>query len=202
MTRNESGSAHNKAVNALSDARQHVRQYVFELERANVRDNQVFVASSSPKHPQKSAHAALMDYYQEINQVEYILMFDDLWNENLTDAAGNELSVAVPKSAKVTKSVDERTGVDNMTPNMAEIDTKQEPVSLETLGYKWAGRTVTVEATVDSPYRDTDKRVEAVRMWLPPVFIKEAYSQLNDCLSQVGLLANTSAPIEKDPDPI
>lgn len=201
MTQHESSSAHNRAVQALTDARQHVRQYVFELERASVPDSQIFVQTDHPNHPQKNAHAALMDYYQEINQVEYIVMFDDLWQENLTDAAGNDLAVEVPKNDRVTKTVTEET-IGNMIPDMDEIDTKSEPVSLEMLGYRWAGRELTVEAKVDSPYRDADTTVETVRLWLPPKFIKAAYDHLNNCLSKVGLLANTRAPIEKDPDPI
>jgi len=202
MSRNESSSAHNHAVQAISDARQHVRKYHFNLERANVPDDQVFVASDHPDHPQKNAHAALMDYYAEINQVEYIVMFDDIWQEEFTDAAGNTIKVEVPKKDTVTKTVDERTGVDNMIPDMDDIATTTEAVSLERLGYKWAGRNIRVEAKVDSPYRDSDSRVETVRLWLPPKFIKAAYHKLNDCLSKVGLLAKTSAPIEKDPDPI
>jgi len=202
MTRNESSSAHNRAIEALSNARQHARQYVFELERANVPANKIFDQSRSPNTAQKSAHAALMDFWQEVNQVEYIVMFDDLWAEELTDAAGNELEVTVPKNDTVEKVVDESTGIDNMIPDLDRVETKQETVSLERLGYKWAGRTITVTADVESPYRDAEQKTEPVRMWLPPMFIKAAYSQLNDCLSQVGLLANTSAPIEKDPDPI
>jgi len=202
MSRNESSSAHNHAVQAISDARQHVRKYHFNLERANVPDNQIFVESKDPNHPQKNAHAALMDYYAEINQVEYIVMFDDLWQEEFTDASGDPIKVTVPKADTVTKHVDERTGVENMVPDMGEIETTTEALSLERLGYKWAGRDITVEARVDSPYRDAQSRVETVRLWLPPKFIKAAYHKLNDCLSKVGLLAKTSAPIEKDPDPI
>lgn len=202
MSRNESNSAHSQAVQAISGARQHVRKYHFDLERSNVPDDQIFVQSTNPDHPQKNAHAALMDYYSEINQVEYIVMFDDLWQEEFTDAAGNELTVTVPKEETVTKTVNERTGINNMIPDMGEIETREENLSLERLSHKWAGRTITVEATVDSPYRDTEQQVEQVRLWLPPKFIKAAYSQLNDCLSQVGLLAKTKAPIDKDPDPI
>lgn len=201
MTRQESNSAHNRAVQAISDARTHVRKYHFDLERANVPDDQIFVRSDSPNHPQKTAHAALMDYYREINQTEYILMFDDLWKEELEDAAGNELTVQVPKATTVEKTVTEG-DIDNMIPDLDSIETTAEPVSLERLGYKWAGRTITVEATVDSPYRKTDRQVEQIRLWLPPKFIKAAYDQINDCLSKVGLLAKTSAPIEHDPDPI
>jgi len=169
MSRNESSSAHNHAVQAISDARQHVRKYHFNLERANVPDDQVFVASDHPDHPQKNAHAALMDYYAEINQVEYIVMFDDIWKEEFTDAAGNTLEVTVPKNETVEKHVNERTGVENMTPDLDLIETTTEALSLERLSHKWAGRNITVEATVDSPYRDEQSRVEAVRMWLPPL---------------------------------
>jgi len=201
MTRNESNSAHNRAVQALSDARQHVRKYHFDLERTNVPEDQIFINSENPNHPQKNAHAALMDYYSEINQVEYISMFNKLWAEELTDAAGNELTVEVPRNTTVTKTVDEG-DIQNMIPDMDSIETRTETVSLERLGYKWSGRTITVEATVESPYSDVTRQVEQVRLWLPPKFIKAAYSKINDCLSKVGLLAKTSAPIEKDPDPI
>lgn len=199
--RNDSSSAHSKAVQALSDARQHVRKYHFDLERLDVPDDRIFVPGSNPNHAQKSAHAALMDFYAEINQVEYILMFDDLWKEDLTDAAGDDLTVEVPANETVTKTVDEDT-IGNMVPDLGDIETKEETVSLESLGYKWAGRSITVQAKVDSPYRQADTNTETVRLWLPPKFIRAAYSQLNDCLSKVGLLAKTSAPIEKDPDPI
>jgi hypothetical protein len=202
MSQQQSNSAHGKAVQALSDARQHVRKYHFELERANVPEDQIFVQEENPNHPQKSAHAALMDFYQEINQAEYILMFDDIWKGKISDAAGNPITVAVPASDRVTKTVNERTGVDNMVPSFADIDTREETVSLESLAHKWAGRTITVRAEIDSPYHASDTMTKTVRMWLPPKLIKAAYSSLNDCLSKVGLLAKTSAPIEKDPDPI
>lgn len=201
MARQESNSAHNRAVQAISDARQHVRKYHFDLERAEIPMNQIFVASDNPNHPQKTAHAALMDYYSEVNQAEYILMFEELWQENLSDAAGYELQVEVPRENTVTKTVTEG-NVSNMIPDLDEVDTRMETVSLETLAHKWAGRTITVEAKVDSPYRDVSKQEEQIRMWLPPKFIKAAYSKINDCLSKVGLLAKTSAPVEHDPDPI
>lgn len=198
----DSNSAHTKAVQALSDARQHVRKYRFELERANVPDDQIFVASDHPNHPQKNAHSALLDYYEEINQAEYILMVDEMWSDDLTDAAGNEIEVTVPRNDVVTKTVDEKTGVNNMIPNLSETPTKEESVSLETLGYKWAGRTITVKAEVDSPYHNRDTKTEPVRLWMPPKLIKAAYSSLNDALSKIGLLAKTRAPVEHDPDPI
>lgn len=201
MSRNKSTTAHSKAINALSSARKHVRKYRFDLERANVPETQIFVTSEDPNHPQKNAHAALMDYYEEVNQVEYIVMFDDIWSEDITDAAGNELTVTVPKETTVTKTVTEK-DVDDMVPNLNDIETKEETLSLERLGYLWGGREITVKAKVDSAYRKAGEQVETVRLWLPPLFIKAAYSQLNNCLSKVGLLAQTSAPIEKDPDPI
>lgn len=201
MARQESNSAHNRAVQAISDARQHVRKYLFDLERANIPEDQIFVQSDNPDHPQKLVHAALMDYWGQVNKVEYIMMFDDLWHETLTDAAGHDLEVEVPRYDHVTKTVTEG-NIDNMVPDMDTIETKTTTTSLEMLAHKWAGRSITVEARVESPYRDVSAQTEQLRLWMPPKIIKAANAKIDDCLSKVGLLAKTSAPIEKDPDPI
>lgn len=198
----DSNSAHHRAVKSLADARQHVRKYRFDLERANVPDDQIFVSSTRPNHPQKNAHAAVLDYWEEVAQPEYTVMMDKLWTETLTDAAGHEIEVTVPKDDLVTKTLTERTGIENMAPELADIDTKQETVALESLGHKWAGRTITVRATIDSPYHEADEKTQQVRLWMPPKLVKAAYSQLNSCLGKIGLLAKTRAPIENDPDPI
>jgi len=197
----DSNSAHRRAIEALSDARQHVRRYRFEMERASVPEDQIFIAEDHPDHPQKNYHAAVMDYYEEVNQPEYLTMVNDLWQAKLTDPTGDELTVEVPADSRVTKTVTE-TDIDDMTPSLAAIDTKEEPVSLELLGYRWSGREVLVTAAVDSPYRKAETRTEAVRVWLPPKLLKAVYSQLNACLSKIGLLAKTRAPVEHDPEPI
>jgi len=199
--KNNSNTAHSRAVEAISNARQHVRKYRFDMERANIPDNQIFVNSENPNHPQKNAHAALMDYFEEINQIEYVRMFDDLWAEPLKDAAGNEITVTVPSNNRVRKTVDEST-VGNMIPDLSKIETTEETLPMEALAHKWAGRTITVEAKVESPYRDGELQTSTVRLWMPPKVIKASYSRINDALSKVGLLAKTSAPVEHDPAPI
>lgn len=199
MAKNESNSAHNRAIQALSDARQHVRAYRFELEKANVPDDQVFVQAE--QHPQKNMHAALLDYYEEVNEPEYILMMEDIWRENLSDERGRDVKVRVPKNNVVEKTVTEGT-INNMIPDLEKIETKEETVSLETLGFRWAGRSVTVRANIDSPYRDDAEKVQEVRLWMPPKILRAAYSQLNSALSKIGLLAQTRAPVDHDPEPI
>lgn len=199
--KNNSNTAHSRAIDAIASARQHVRKYRFDLERANVPEEQIFVASDNPNHPQKNAHAALMDYFEEVNQVEYVRMFDELWAEPLKDAGGNPITITVPAEGHVTKTVTEES-IGNMIPDMAEIKTREETLPMETLAHKWAGRTITVTAEIDSPYRVGDAVTEEVRLWMPPKIIKAGYSRINDALSKVNLLAKTSAPVEHDPDPI
>jgi len=197
----DSNSAHRRAIEALSDARQHVRRYRFEMERAALPADQIFIADEHPDHPQKNYHAAVMDYHEEVNQPEYLTMLNDLWQESLTNPKGETLTVEVPANSHVEKTVTE-TDIGDMTPSLAGIDTKQEPVSLETLGYRWSGREIVVTARVDSPYRKAETQTQSVRVWLPPKLLKAVYSQLNACLSKIGLLAKTRAPVEHDPDPI
>jgi hypothetical protein len=201
MSNSEGSTAHARAVQAISEARQHVRRYRFELERATVPEDQIFIGSDDPNHPQKNAHAALMDYYEEVAQSEYIRKYGDTWLEELTDAAGNEIEIEVPKKRVVEMTVDEE-NIDSLVPSLDNLETKVETPNLERLRYRWAGRQVTIKATVDSPYRQEDTITRTRRLWMPPKLMKAAYSQLNDALSQVNLLAQTSAPVDYDPDPI
>lgn len=198
----DSASAHSAAVRALTDARQSVRAYRFELERAGVPPNQIFVHDPRPDHPQKTAHAAILDYYEEVAQTQYTSRFPDMWQASLQAPGGDKITVDVPSNDVVTKTVDEETGVDNMIPDRGRIETVEEEISLATLGARWSGRSITVKATVDSPYRDADTRVESVRLWLPPKVIKWVYSWLNDCLAKIGLLADTKAPVDYSQDPV
>lgn len=198
MSQNQSSTAHTRAVQAIADARQHVRRYRFELERATVSEDNIFVAVEN--HPQKAAHAALMDYYEEVAQSEYIRLFGDVWQNELTDAAGNEITITVPKKQRVTVELSrERRSI---IPNLNNIETKEETPNLERLRYRWAGRTIEVHAKDNSPYMTESDFTETLRLWMPPKLIKAAYSQLNDALSTVGLLAQTRAPIEHDPEPV
>lgn len=203
MSDQQAASAHTAALKAITDARQNTRNYRFLMERSDhVQDDAVFVNPNDDQHPQKLAHAALIDFQQELAQPEYTVMMDDLWRETLTDDAGNKIKISVPKHDTVTKTIDAASNGANVLPERDSIETQEETLSLETLPHKWSGRTVTVKIEFDSPYHaDKDKR-QTVRLWLPPKAIKAAYSQLNSALSKIGLLANTSAPIERDPDPI
>lgn len=201
MSNDTTSTAHGRAVQAIADARQHVRRYRFELERSNVPEDQVFVAVDDPNHPQKNAHAALMDYYEEVAQSDYIRKYGDTWLENLEDASGNEVKIVVPKNDVVEMSIDEG-NINSFVPDLDDLETKVETPNLERLRYRWAGRQVTVKGRVNSPYRHTDTITKIRRLWMPPKLMKAAYSQLNDALSEVNLLAQTSAPVDYDPDPI
>jgi hypothetical protein len=75
-------------------------------------------------------------------------------------------------------------------------------VSLERLAWDWSGRRVDVTVERESPYYNDTGETHSVRLWLPPNAIKAAYDQLNSALSKIGLLAQTTAPVEHDPDPI
>lgn len=203
MSKNQSTTAHSRAIQALTDARQNTRQYRFYLERAdNIQDDAIFIQNDSDQDPHKLAHAALIDFYEEVNQPEYTIKVENLWQENLKDRAGHDIKIDVPKERVIEKTVTDQTGINNFVPDRSDIETKAETVSLETLGHRWSNRTIKVRVTVDSPYYAAENRTETVKLWLPPKAIREAYSQLNSALSKIGLLAQTSAPIEHDPEPI
>lgn len=203
MSEQQAASAHSAALKAITDARQNTRNYRFLMEKSDrVQDDAIFVAPGEEKHPQKLAHAALIDFQQELAQPEYTVMMDDVWRETLTDETGDEIQIDVPKQDTIKKAIGSRDDPENVLPERDSIETKTETLSLETLPYKWSGRTITVRIEWDSPYYSDTDRTRTVRLWLPPKAIKAAYSQLNSALSKIGLLANTSAPIERDPDPI
>jgi len=203
MSENQAGSAHSAALQAITKARQNTRNYRFLMEKSDrVQDDAIFVDPDEDQHPQKLAHAALIDFQQELAQPEYTVMMDDIWSATLEDDAGNPIRIEVPEEDTVTKVIGSRENPENVLPSRDSIETTKETVSLETLPHKWSGRTITVQIDWDSPYYADSERTQTVRVWLPPKAIKAAYSQLNSALSKIGLLANTSAPIERDPDPI
>lgn len=200
---NQSTTAHSAAISAISDARQNTRKYIYAMERSDrVQWDAIFVDPDEPEHPQKMAHAALMDFHGQVGQSEYIIKVDQLWQDNLEEPNGDSIEVQVPANDPVEITVDDKNGVDNMLPDRDDIETTAETVSLEMLHYRWSGRSVDVHATVDSPYYNADARKETLRLWLPPKAIVAAYDRLNDALSKLNLLAKTEAPIEHDPDPI
>lgn len=203
MSDQQSTTAHSAAIQALTDARQNTRKYVFLMERSdNVSEDAVFVDPNVSDHPQKLAHSAVLDFQREVSQPEYTLKMDNIWQENLTDDAGNDIEIEVPEdNATVRKSVTD--GDSSVLPDRSEIDTRTETVSLESLSHRWSGRSITVIVEKDSPYYpSSDPEASELRVWLPPKAIKPAYDQLNSALSKIGLLAQTSAPVEHDPDPV
>jgi len=204
--RSDSGgaTAHSAAIKALSNARQNTRQYCYLMERSDdVVEDAIFVDQSNSEHPQKLAHAAVIDYHEEVNQPEYTVKMNDLWQENLTGQDGNEITVKVPRQDHVTQTVDTVEDLENIVFDRGELETTEETVSLENLVHRWSGRHLTAEVAVNSPYRESGNAPEEiVRLWLPPKAIKAAYRQLNSALSKIGLLAQTSAPVEHDPEPI
>lgn len=205
--RSENGgaTAHSAAIKALSDARQNTRKYRYLMERSDrVVENAIFADPGDSEHPQKLAHSAVIDYHEEVNQPEYTVKMNDLWQENLTGQNGKDITIEVPEADRVTKTVGHADGLENIVPDRGELDTTEETVSLENLVHRWSGRHLTVEVTVDSPYHESsgDTREEIMRLWLPPKAIKAAYRQLNSALSKIGLLAQTTAPVEHDPEPI
>lgn len=203
MSDQQAASAHSAALKAITDARRNTRNYRFLMEKSDrVQDDAIFVDPNEDKHPQKLAHAALIDFQQELAQPEYTVMMNDVWSETLSDDAGKDIEIEVPKNETVTKVIGSRGDPENVLPERRNIETKTESLSLETLSHKWSGRTITVQIEWDSPYYANSDKTRTVRLWLPPKAIKVAYSQLNSALSKIGLLANTSAPIERDPDPI
>jgi len=197
--RSSSGSAHQQAVKSLVEARQNARKHVFELERQDTPPGQIFVNTNHPEHPHKSAHAAIVDYYNEVDHPENTVKVDKKWRETLSDAAGNDIEVTVPRNANVTQTVNEET-VGNFIPSMDRIETKTETVKLDTFGHKWSGRSIIVQAKVDSPYRTDDMSEKDVRLWTPPVLIKAVYKQLNACLGKLGLLTNPDTPMANKPE--
>jgi len=203
MSDGKSRTAHSAAISALTNARQNTRQQVFQMERSDrVSEHAIFVSPDIKDHPQKHAHAAVMDFQMEIGQPEYTVKMNDLWSQNLKRADGSDIEIDVPESGTtVEKTV--ASNRESVLPDRSEINTQTEHVSLETLAHKWSGRNVTVEVMYDSPYHSRSQKDEQeLRVWLPPVVIKAAYRQLNSALSKIGLLAQTSAPVEHDPDPV
>lgn len=198
-----SSSAHGAAIRALTDARQNTRKYRFLMERSDrVVEDAIFIDPDDQQHPQKLAHASVLDFHEELAQPEYTVMMDDIWSADLEASNGHAIEIEVPRKETVEKTVTGKAEPDSLLPDRDEIATKTETVSLETLAHKWSGRTITVVATWDSPYHNRDETSEEIRVWLPPKAIKAAYSQLNSALSKIGLLANTTVPLERDPDPI
>jgi hypothetical protein len=196
-------TAHQQAVQAIADARQNTRQHVFLMERSDrVRDDAVFVNPDDPEHPQKAAHASVLDYQREIGQPEYTVRMDDTWTEPLTDKRGDEIEITVPQDDHLTKTIPPDADQTNVLPDLSEVDTTTETVSLERLAWDWSGRRVDVTVERESPYYNDTGETHSVRLWLPPNAIKAAYDQLNSALSKIGLLAQTTAPVEHDPDPI
>lgn len=203
MANKGSSTAHSIAINAIANARQNTRQYRFQMENnETVEEGAIFIDPSARDHPQKKAHAALLDYHEEVNQPEYTKKVNDLWQENLKNEAGHDIRIDVPNNDEVTRVVKDPTRTDAVLPTRDELETKTEKISLEMLGRRWSGRSLTVNIVADSPYYDVEKKSVQLRMWLPPKAIKAAYSQLNSVLSRISLLAKTDAPIEYDPDPV
>ena len=203
MTNSGSSTAHSIAVNAITNARQNTRQYRFMMEQDDsIDEDAIFVNPNNSDHPQRKAHAALMDYHEEVNQPEYVQKVNEIWQEKLKDEAGHDLTIEVPKHDRIKRTVEDPTDVGKIVPDRDEIETKTESISLEVLGHRWSGRSVMIEVHSDLPYYDTTDQVQQVRLWLPPKVIKAAYSQLNSVLSRISLLAKTDAPVEHDPDPI
>lgn len=203
MSDQQAASAHSAALKAITDARRNTRNYRFLMEKSDrVQDDAVFVDPSEDNHPQKLAHSAVIDFQQELAQPEYTVMMNDIWSEKLSDDTGDEIEIEVPREESVKKVIGSREDPENVLPERENIETKTETLSLETLSHRWSGRTITVHIEWDSPYYADNDETRTVRLWLPPKAIKVAYSQLNSALSKMGLLADTSAPIERDPDPI
>lgn len=196
-------SAHGAAIKALTDARQNTRNYRFLMEKSDrVVEDAIFIDPDDDNHPQKLAHAALIDFHEEVNQPEYTVKMNDVWQETLSGQDGEEITVEVPREDRVRKVATDD-DINSVLPDREGIDTKTEHVSLESLSHRWSGRCITVVVEQDSPYyASSGTREKKVRVWLPPKAIKAAYRQLNSALSKIGLLAQTSAPVEHDPDPI
>lgn len=198
-----SRSAHGAAIQALTNARQNTRNYRFLMEKSDrVVEDAIFIDPDDDNHPQKLAHAALIDYHEEVNQPEYTVKMNKLWQKDLAGQGGNPITIEVPREDRVRKVVTDE-DINSVLPDRSELETREETISLETLSHKWSGRSLEVEIERDSAYYEVpEPRVETVRLWLPPKAIKAAYRQLNSALSKIGLLAQTSAPVEHDPDPI
>lgn len=203
MSNQQGTNAHTAAVKAITNARQNTRNYRFLMEKSDrVQEDAIFVDPRDDNHPQKLAHASLIDFQEELSQPEYTVMMDDIWTATLSGSDGHDIEIEVPKNDTITKVIQAENDQENILPDRNSIETKTETVKLETLAHKWSGRTITVDVERDSPYYPDEGETHTVRLWLPPKAIKAAYSQLNSALSKIGLLANTTAPIEHDPNPI
>src|SRR6056297_1184973 len=94
--RNSSSTAHSIAVRSIAEARQNTRKYRLSMEKDDsISEDAIFVNPDDRQHPQKLAHAALIDFHEEVNQPEYTQKTMEIWTENLTDEAGRDIEIQV-----------------------------------------------------------------------------------------------------------
>lgn len=191
MARDETASAsHTSTVRQIVEAAEKTWQALLQLQASSkVNPNGVFVEEDSYRqsmHPQKKAHSYLLGYHQLIANKTYTVRAQDLWEEPLKHKTGHVYTAEVPANTVVE--------LDGRELELANIETRSEAISLETLHYHWGMRHISVKRVKGDSWEDEELKMEQERVWLPPKAIELAYERLEDVRAKIDLGAELGKP--------
>lgn len=180
--------SHSSAIRQIVNSAEKTWQALLQLQAADdINPDGVFVDPNPQRmHPQKQAHSHLLGYHQLIANKEYTVRAQDMWEQELEDDAGHVYQIEVPKAHTVHIDGDDVT--------LDDIETREEPLSLETLHWQWGLRYIEVVSELRGSYGDRETTVNRKRIWLPPKGIQLAFEQLEDVRAKIGLGAELGTP--------
>lgn len=185
----DKGPNHNATVRQVIEAAHNTWQALLQLQAADdINPDGVFVPPRKygDVHPQKQVHARLLGYHQLIANKTYTIRAQDMWTEQIVDESGHPYMVEVPAEETVHVNGDDL--------SLTAIDTEVEPLTLETLHYRWGMRYITVQHSRTGSYGRETGEVEQRRIWMPPRAMQLAFEQLEDVRAKIGFGADLPTP--------
>jgi len=191
MTRSQDDKrqiAHSNTVRQILEAAQNTWRAVSQMESEDqLHPDGVFLDADGygDKHIQKRAHTHLMSYHKLVASKQYWIHADEKWQAYIKDRHGKELTITVPEKDEIH--------VDQDGVSIGDIETVEEPVSLELLSDRWSFRYVDVVSELPNSYGTTEEMREKKRVWLPPRAIALLFEQLEAVRAEIQLGADIDA---------
>lgn len=185
-------AAHQSAISDILQSRRQALQWLMKLSVAKNIDWESPIIHTNPtqfgQHPQRPAHGYTLLYAQNVANKSYWAQEKDLFIGDIKTPKGDTYHATVPVQQDYHIETTEY-HTSNLSPTLSDLETEEEPVSLETLNYKWQNRQVDVTVHFNSPYSDVKRDTLQIDLWLPPKAISLAFQQLDELAASLDFLA-------------
>jgi len=185
-------AAHQSAITDILQSRRNALQWLMKLSVSQNIDWESPIIHENgtqfTQHPQRPAHGYTLLYAQNVANKSYWAQEKDLFTKPIKTPTGDTYHAEVPVQQEYNIFTSEY-DTNALTPTLSDLETEQEPITLETLNYKWQNRQVDVMVHFQSPYSDVEQQSMQIDLWLPPKAISLAFQQLDQLAASLDFLA-------------